>query len=219
LEIDGVNILSRDNTWGGTQNISNTTISGSTATGALVVSGGVGVGGALNAGAVNVYNASAAGQSALACYNNMSVNWICTVYGSGVAGSTFGQSNASSAYLSTNAPRMLIGPSANVPIHIGSGTSEVMRLDGGTLASHSARIFYATASVSTGTGALIVTGGVGVGGRLSAGTITVGADSGGLELLRVGGTIRCGKISGASTVPTSFADLAAVRTFLAQVFA
>jgi hypothetical protein len=50
--------------------------------------------------------------------------------------------------------------------------------------------------------------------------VIVGTDPGGSELLRVGGTARfSGKITTVSAVPASFADLAAVRTWLAAQFA
>jgi len=54
----------------------------------------------------------------------------------------------------------------------------------------------------------------------SSGALIVGTDPGGTELLRVGGTARFGgKITTVSAVPASFADLAAVRTWLAAQFA
>ena len=61
------------------------------------------------------------------------------------------------------------------------------------------------ASTTTTTGALVVTGGVGVGGRLNVGSTTIiGTDPGGSELLRVGGGARFNNsfvITGASPVP------------------
>mgnify|MGYP006863137355 CR=1 FL=1 len=52
-----------------------------------------------------------------------------------------------------------------------------------------------------------------------AGNVIIGTDPGGSEKLRVGGTARfSGKITTVSVVPASFADLAAVRTWLAANF-
>jgi hypothetical protein len=57
-------------------------------------------------------------------------------------------------------------------------------------------------------------------GKLNAdGSWVLGTDPGGSELLRVGGTARFGgKITTVSAVPGSFADLAAVQTWLAAQF-
>jgi hypothetical protein len=52
------------------------------------------------------------------------------------------------------------------------------------------------------------------------GDLIIGTDPGGSERLRVGGTASfSGKIKTVSEVPASFADLAAVRTWLAAQFA
>jgi hypothetical protein len=157
---------------GGDSRFTSSTASTTTATGAVVVTGGVGVGGTLTAGAVDVRNGSTTGQSALVCYNNLSNYWLFTMYGSAFAGTTYGLANAGAAYLATNSTaRMIIGPNVDIPIHFGSGTSEIFRFDGGTLASHSARLYYTTASTSTTTGALVVSGGVGIAGAAYIGNV------------------------------------------------
>jgi hypothetical protein len=91
------------------------------------------------------------------------------------------------------------------------GGSELLRV-GGSIKSGSQTI---TGSVSASSGFKI---GSSFAMEVNSGQLWINPD-GDYSFVQIIGPIGCGKISGAAMVPGSFADLAAVRTFLAQVFA
>jgi hypothetical protein len=70
----------------------------------------------------------------------------------------------------------------NIPLRIGINTSEVAQFSGGTLASDNFQIKYTTASTSSTTGALVVSGGVGVSGAINAALGSLTASTPGLAL-------------------------------------
>jgi hypothetical protein len=172
-------------------NISGSTGSATTATGALVVTGGVGIGGTLNVGPRNLSfsaaNLLAGFASSINSYNQVvvqnlspqsaaSADYIVandvstdsTFYGSmGMNSSGFtgaGSLNLPSAiYFSATSGDLVLGSTtANILRFVyNSGATDSMQITGTAVT-----VLYTTASTSSSTGALIVAGGVGIGGSL-----------------------------------------------------
>jgi len=212
----------------GTLNVTATTGSGSTTTGALTVVGGMGIGGTINAGTRNLsYTASgllagfagsansyvqivlqnaASGATASSDFivnNDLSTD--STYYGSmGMNSSGFtgsGSLNLANAvyFTSTTGDLVLGSTTANILRFVyNSGATDSMQITGTAVT-----VLYTTGATSTTTGALIVAGGVGIGGSLwtsstnfssisgvghSSGAITSGVWSGTAISVTNGGT-------------------------------
>ncbi len=141
----------------GAVSMTDSTASTSTTTGALVVTGGVGVGGKLNVGGVSIFNGAtfpvilngaAATARALRYTTSGTVRWDFAATADAESGSNAGSSFAISAYADG-------GAYIDDPLFI-------TRAAGGAV-----MIGRSTASTSTTTGALVVTGGIGCGGRVT----------------------------------------------------
>ncbi|KAF1785258.1 hypothetical protein GQ600_16946 [Phytophthora cactorum] len=134
---------------GGSINVTDTTASTSTTTGALKVTGGVGIGGAANIGAALSVNDSTASTST-------TTGALKVTGGVGIGGATN------------------IGGALSVGALTATGTITL----GSAITSGGVSILNTTASTTTGTGALIVGGGIGIGGNLNvAGTLTSGGSA------------------------------------------
>jgi hypothetical protein len=169
--------------------IASTTGSGSTATGALVVSGGVGIGGSLN-----VYNLSKFSdhleiktQKELRLYNSADTNYTALKSAAVSASKTFtlplDYGTAGQFLYTTDTSGTLDWISD--PVQVSSGTANHIAYyasAGNTVSGSSSftnnvsggvvSITHATASTNTTTGALVVSGGVGIGGSLRIGDST-----------------------------------------------
>ena len=172
-------------------NVSSSTASTSTTTGALTITGGVGIGGTINAGtrnlsysaanllagfatSVNSYaqivlqNASTGNAASSDFIVNNDQSTDSAYYGSmGMNSSTFTGAGSLSApnavYLTSTTGDLVLGSTtANILRFVyNSGSSDSMQITGTAVS-----ILYTTASSSTTTGALTVGGGVGIGGSL-----------------------------------------------------
>ncbi len=162
--------------------VSNTTASTSSATGALTVSGGLGVGGAINSGGsvtarsgINSLgtDVNSVTQTLTGAFNYFSTptysGVVQTHYGTGVGGNysanvpfaNLGQvlfQNTGKGSVNTNGATLVIGCNGGESITIP--------------ASGVVTVNNSTASTSTTTGALVVTGGLGVGGAVHASSFT-----------------------------------------------
>jgi hypothetical protein len=157
---------------GGSMTVSSTTASTSTSTGALVVgngtSGGLGVGGAINAGGNIKSSVSASGASggvllaentAAAATGNQASVFFPTSTGASTYWQLIGRQNSATANDQTL--RVVFG---GVAQHTYFNASDLSVQSGITL-----KVLDSTASTSTSTGALVVSGGVGVAGAINAG--------------------------------------------------
>jgi len=146
----------------GNLNISATTPSTSTDTGALVVNGGVGISGRLNVASIRCQNTT---PSTGPTSGTMVING-----GVGIGASLFGTSNA----LNVNGITRL--SSGNIPVDSTSTGTGTLIVSGGVGISNglniggSTKIWSGLGSTSTSTGALTVVGGVGIGESLSVGS-------------------------------------------------
>jgi len=142
---------------GGIARLTNTTASTSTTTGALTVAGGVGIGGVLNMSDIILIN----GSGAVPTTTTRSIGTRIVLF-SGITGTDVDSAigiSASSIWYSTN---------SLAHFHrFYHGTSNTVTISGTTL-----QVNQTTASTSTTTGALVVSGGVGITGALFAGGIT-----------------------------------------------
>jgi len=153
-----------------TQTVSSSTTSTTSATGALVVTGGTGIGGQLFVGG-NIVAASSQAAS------STTTGALVVTGGAGIGGQLFVGANVN---VTGN-----ILPTANVTYNLGSaelrwkdlflsgstinlGGTTISAPTGGALAVSTGNIIAASsqASTSTTTGALVVTGGVGIGGNI-----------------------------------------------------
>ena len=156
----------------------NNTVSNSTSSGALVVAGGVGIGGALNVGGVIQSNGS--NVITAATLGNYGVSQILA--GQAIAVSpTTGTGTVTISNLGVRS----ITTGSGISINTSTGTVIIQSIDTfqlvtarGATSDQSISITNATASTSTNTGALKITGGLGVGGAGVFGSgLTVGAAS------------------------------------------
>lgn len=144
---------------GGNINAVASTASASATTGALVVTGGVGIGGAMFID--NSITASSYAVNPTARFISLAPNHALS-YGSEVM--RFGVANTERNYGSIMFGYIDVGSADNwVGIRVGTGTQTLQ------VTQASLRVNPATASTSTITGALIVTGGAGIGGALYVG--------------------------------------------------
>jgi hypothetical protein len=183
----GTRILTIDST--SQLSVANTMSSTSTTTGALLVAGGIGVAGqGVFGGNLSVGNNSNGRANLMVFGGNLNAG-----VGSSVALAEFHTTNLNSSYLRITNNRHAQGAdwtSANTRIQqmtdvtpqgyiefnpvgatygvaIGSGTTEIMRL----ASSGNVVINATTASTSTTTGALVVKGGAGIAGQVTAGNV------------------------------------------------
>jgi hypothetical protein len=142
---------------GGITRLTDTTASTSTTTGALTVAGGVGIGGVLNMSDIILIN----GSGAVPTTTTRSIGTRIVLF-SGITETNVDSAigiSASSIWYSTN---------SLAHFHrFYHGTSNTVTISGTTL-----QVNQTTASTSTTTGALVVSGGVGITGALFAGGIT-----------------------------------------------
>jgi hypothetical protein len=155
-------------TVGGTLAVSSTATSSSTTTGALVVSGGVGVAGAINAGG-GITSVDASGKIQIQGTGNTTgvkeINLLRSDGGDNLSIGLTGTSYAgtfSTVGLGNNEAFIYNGN----PIRVFIGTAATNRFD---FTSSQFKINPTTASTSTSSGALVVSGGVGVAGAINGG--------------------------------------------------
>lgn len=128
-----------------------------------------------------VVNSNTAGGARFVLQNNGASGSRFNTYafGSTAAGTTFGVNLASAVRLTADQSALsalIIGNDAvNVPIVFGINTSEVGRFTSGTLSTGALSLAYTTAASSTTTGALIVSGGLGLAGNAYVGGQVVGS--------------------------------------------
>jgi hypothetical protein len=167
---------------GNTVRFTNTTASTSTTTGALVVTGGVGIGGSLFAGnTVRFTNTTASTSTttgALVVTGGVGIGGSLFVGGNlnitGTLSATIGHSSLTGLTTGDDHTQytLLSGRSGGQVIIGGTGASNSLTLRSTSNATKgSILIDEVTASTSTTTGALVVSGGVGIGGSLYAGNI------------------------------------------------
>ena len=181
IYLDGVGLDTVQGTTGTFKNIyvTGTNVSSSTSTGAVTIAGGLGVGG-------NIY--------ATAIYDNSArVLTTSTIGQFGVSGLTAGTDTAVSS--STGAVTVWNTSTLQSITNRGAATTNAIS------------ITNATASTTTGTGALIVSGGVGIGQQLSANNVKIfdttdsGAGAGALQVS--GGAYIAKSVYIASTASTT----------------
>jgi hypothetical protein len=164
---------------GGINSIGNTTASTSTGTGALIVSGGAGIGGNVYAGGVfstNAYGvfgnpATSAATGAVFIGSGVGLNQSgLSIY------AQFASSTAPTGYAAIGTVITGIGYPAlalqNGGGNVGIGTTTpqyTLDVTGNARVTTGLNVTAATGSTSTGTGALIVSGGAGIGGNIYAG--------------------------------------------------
>lgn len=136
---------------GGPLNITDATVSTTPATGALIVGGGVGI-----AGAVNVSNG---------LYVN---GGVAGGYGRVYIDNPGGSFNSSLAFRHAGVDNWEVSQAGTTP--------NILSLYHPSTTTAWVQIPQTTPSTSTTTGALVVAGGVGVAGRMSVGTLFIGAD-------------------------------------------
>ena len=142
-----------------------TTASTTTSTGALVVSGGVGVAGAIYAGGTQgIVNNVSGSNDALLSVKGASQEWQFRLIGSTGNLAIYNSTSASSP--------VLISPSTGNAI-FGSGVSVTTTLS----------VNGTTASTTTSSGALVVSGGVGVAGAIYAGNVINATVNGGASII------------------------------------
>ena len=172
-------------TAGDSIDIDSTVASTSSTTGALVVAGGVGIGGALNVGG----NIGLTGVSKITCDNDLTIGQAAVWAGqTSTCTLDFATITLQSVYavtLTTNSGRSVTMSNSGSFI---SGTNNTVSLGTdsnrwsntytiGLHASGVTNITDTTASTSATTGALVVTGGIGVGGSAYiAGALNIGAN-------------------------------------------
>ena len=154
-----------------------TTASTTTSTGALVVSGGVGVGGAINA--AGTITSTASTDSGLLQLNLVNSS-------TGTSASSLFRFNAGTrtvtlqAYNDTHATlagQLRVGTSNGDIVVIPSGVTAA------TFGSNTVSIPLSTASTTTSSGALVVSGGVGVAGAIYAGNVINATVNGGASII------------------------------------
>ena len=166
------NLTSQNITANGIINITDSTSSSSTTTGALKVTGGVGIGGALNVGG------NIAGTLATAA--QPSITSVGTLTGLTSSGAISITDSTSSSSTTTGALKVTGGVGIGGALNVGGNIAGTLATAAqpsitsvGTLtgltSSGAISITDSTSSSSTTTGALKVTGGVGIGGALNVG--------------------------------------------------
>jgi hypothetical protein len=190
-------------TFSGLTRVTNTTASTSTAIGALTVAGGVGVGGALFANAVqaNSLNASVNTPS-----TNTGSGSLVVAGGAGIGGalnvgggiSAAGSLNVVGA-ISASGTLTVTGGITAARLDC-SGVMKSGSISTGTFTANTLNAAAGDQSNSVSSGALVVTGGAGIGGALHVGG---GITAANLDLasgaIRTSGSINCGNITSAGT--------------------
>jgi hypothetical protein len=131
-------------------NITSSTVSTSTTTGALTITGGVGIGGALYVRGTIYQNGVPVGSG-----GSLTAQYFGTPLGT-----------VTTLNFATGTTATLIGTTLTIQISTSSGGG--VAFNGGTV-TNTVNITSSTVSISTNTGALTITGGVGIGGALFVG--------------------------------------------------
>jgi hypothetical protein len=154
-----------------TATIQSTTNSTSTTTGALIVSGGAGIGGNLAVGGTGVFT----GTLSVGAVGSYSFNVVSNSSGAvSEFRSTVGPSDILittglySNKVGVSTTVAYVGPTQSQPLQLLTGNISRVQVD----ATGTVTINTVSNSISTTTGALVVNGGVGIGGNLSVGGYT-----------------------------------------------
>jgi trimeric autotransporter adhesin len=151
-------------TLAGVVSVTNTTESTSTSTGALVVSGGLGVSGAVNSGSIS------SGGATLASLTNAGVSSLAGVVS--VTNTTESTSTSTGA-LVVSGGLGVAGVINSGSISSGGATLTSLTNTGVSSLAGAVSITNTSGSTNTSTGALVVSGGVGISGVLNSGTTTM----------------------------------------------
>ena len=215
----GTQTLAGAKTFSSALSVTDATVSTSSSTGALKVTGGVGIGGSLYAGGISNFSSNTASISS-------GTGALVVTNGVGIGGSlnVASASSISGVILNTNYISAAGGTFTTIlqaaTIRALSGnTISFQTIDGTNAAQiNNARVavLYGTISTSSGTGALVVSGGAGIGGSLyvasasqfESSVASIGVGSGAVVVtggVGIGGSINVGGASrfSSSTTATS----------------
>lgn len=155
--------LALSQTFTGIQTISNVTNSTTTTNGALIVSGGVGIGLNTNIGGIlNVTHAT----------NGDNAAYLRNTHASGFGPVFRGGGASSSVYLAlfqdnAGSQKMMLNGSGALILGSDPGGTDLLRIGGRTTINDITSLTATTASTSSTTGALVVSGGAGIGGDMT----------------------------------------------------
>ena len=182
--------------------VTGNTQSTGTNTGALVVAGGVGVGGSLFVGntatIISTVNSVSTTTGALVVAGGVGVGgniYAGNVYSNGVQLTPAGVANTATNIAGGTAGSIVYQTSLGQTGFIGIGGTGTFLASSGSTATFTNTINNTAASVSSSTGALVVNGGVGIGGSLNVfgnstftNVVTIGSGATGLSIQPFGGS-------------------------------